>query len=201
MSVGSPRSPTVANIVMDKILNDSLNELKGKNITMKYITKYVDDVFAIVKKDDLEEIQRILNVQHQKIRFTTEIEKENSIAFLDTKIIRKNNGLIFNWFMKETASGRVLNYYSNHPIKQKLNTATNMIWKTFTLSNETFHRENTERLEEILRKNAFPDHVIKRLIRETKAKIKRSNNKTTVQETTDKRFVGVTYIPKLTITL
>lgn len=89
MPMGNPLSPTIADIVLDKILDDSLAELKSKDICIKYITKYVDDVFAIIKTKDVEDILKILNAQHTKIQFTKEKEQNGKIAFLDVEIHRK----------------------------------------------------------------------------------------------------------------
>ncbi|XP_075150376.1 uncharacterized protein LOC142224486 [Haematobia irritans] len=46
LPMGSPASPIVADILMEKLLDDSLKKLVHKP---KVITKYVDDLFAIIK--------------------------------------------------------------------------------------------------------------------------------------------------------
>ncbi|XP_036319851.1 uncharacterized protein LOC118734236 [Rhagoletis pomonella] len=45
MPMGNPLSPTIADIVLDKIIDDSIIELRSTDIYIKYITKYVDDIF------------------------------------------------------------------------------------------------------------------------------------------------------------
>ncbi|XP_067614376.1 methionine--tRNA ligase, mitochondrial-like [Eurosta solidaginis] len=100
MPMDNPLSPTIADIVLDKILDNSIAELKSKDIYVKYIAKYVDDVFAIVKTKDVEDILIIFNAQHTKIQFTKEIEQNNRIAFLDVEIHRRNKNLILNWLIE-----------------------------------------------------------------------------------------------------
>ncbi|XP_036319798.1 uncharacterized protein LOC118734183 [Rhagoletis pomonella] len=86
MPMGNPLSPTIADIVLDKIIDDSIIEIRNKDICIKYITKYLDDIFAIVKTKDVEEILKIFNRQHTKVQFTLEKEIDNKIAFLDIEI-------------------------------------------------------------------------------------------------------------------
>ncbi|XP_075157976.1 uncharacterized protein LOC142231244 [Haematobia irritans] len=75
MPMGNPLSPTIANIVLDNLLDEVILELNSKNIKIKLITKYVDDLLAIINKDDEQEIMKLLNSYHTKIQFTIEKEK------------------------------------------------------------------------------------------------------------------------------
>ena len=102
---GNPLSPTIADIILDKLLDETIIDLKKQHINIKFIVKYVDDIFAIVKKKDLTAILTTFNKYHNKLQFTMELEKENTIAFLDMKIIKHNNTIITNWYSKPTSSG------------------------------------------------------------------------------------------------
>lgn len=86
---------------------------------IKYINKYVDDIFAIVKKNDVEEILKVFNTQRSKIQFTTEVEDVNKLAFLDVEIHRSNKIIKTNWYAKSVASSRMINYHFNHALTQK----------------------------------------------------------------------------------
>lgn len=46
------------------------------------------------------------------------------IPFLDTLVVRDNNGLHTNWYKKPVASGRLLNYFSCHSYDVKRSIAT-----------------------------------------------------------------------------
>ena len=51
--------------------------------------RYVDDTFLLFRpKDHIENFQGYLNCQHLSIKFTSEIEENKSISFLDIKISR-----------------------------------------------------------------------------------------------------------------
>ena len=116
--MGNPLSPTIANIILDKLLNECLQDLKQNNIEIKFIIKYVDDIFAVVRKTDTDQILKTFNMYHNKLQFTIELENEKSIPFLDTKIIRNENTIIKDWYTKPTSSGRIINYHSTQPKNQ-----------------------------------------------------------------------------------
>ncbi|XP_067614011.1 uncharacterized protein [Eurosta solidaginis] len=164
MPMGNPLTPTIADIVLDKLLDDSLAELKSKDIYVKYITKYVDDIFAIFKVKDVEDILTVFNAQHTKIQFTKELEQNNKVAFIDVEIHRKNQNLTFNWYAKPMASGRIIKYHSNHAWKQKINTATSLIRKIHLISDGDFIEENKKKIKNILFKNSYPHTLIEKLI-------------------------------------
>ncbi|XP_037942439.1 uncharacterized protein LOC119675315 [Teleopsis dalmanni] len=130
MPMGNPLSPTIADIVLDKLLDEAIAELKTMGITFKFITKYVDDIFAVIKKFDKEIILTTLNNFHPKIKFTYEEELDHKLPYLDIEIIKRDNNLIFNWYSKDISSGRLINFHSSQPMSQKLGTVKNFIKKT-----------------------------------------------------------------------
>ncbi|XP_030752332.1 uncharacterized protein LOC115879578 [Sitophilus oryzae] len=118
--MGSPISPVLANMVLDYTFDKVLTKLPFK---FPFLYRYVDDIIAAVPKDSIELTVNIFNSFNEKIQFTVECEKENSVPFLDTRLIRQDDGeIILDWYQKPTASGRYLNFFSNHPTSQKYNT-------------------------------------------------------------------------------
>lgn len=200
MPMGNPLSPTIADIILDTLLDETIDVLKKSNIYIKFIAKYVDDILAIVKKSDLEIILKALNQYHQKLQFTVEIENNNSLAFLDTTILKTGNRLLFNWYAKPTSSGRMINFHSTHPIKQKINTANNLINKALDISDTQFHEENIQKIRKILRMNSFPNYLINELINNKTRKITHNRDKSTSapEPCSTKTFHSIGYIPKLT---
>lgn len=87
MPMGHPISPTIADIVMDGLLDNAISELKQLfNIDIKFICKYVDDIFAIIKRNDANIILDTLNKYHNKLQFTIEMEVNSKIPYLDVCI-------------------------------------------------------------------------------------------------------------------
>ena len=56
--------------------------------------RYVDDTFTVLGKDYVDGFLQHLNSQQPTIRFTMEIEKDNTIPFLDRSVSRDSNGLL-----------------------------------------------------------------------------------------------------------
>ncbi|XP_017467204.1 PREDICTED: uncharacterized protein LOC108359743 [Rhagoletis zephyria] len=180
-----------------KIIDDSIIELRNKDICIKYITKYVDDIFAIVKTKDVEEILKIFNQQHTKVQFTLEKEIDNKIAFLDIEIHKSENKLKTNWYTNSVASSRMINFNSNYPWALKKNTAINFITKVYSLSDPEFIEDNRAKIKNIVFKNAYPSGVIETLITTAINKMK-CNNNITINKNNTKTYTGVAYIPNLT---
>ncbi|XP_017489302.1 PREDICTED: uncharacterized protein LOC108377546, partial [Rhagoletis zephyria] len=90
MPMGSPASPVIADIVMEELLIKCENDAESKP---QLLTKYVDDIFAIAKTENIDKMLNTLNNYNKKIKFTLEIEKDGQLPYLDTLIIRKNNKL------------------------------------------------------------------------------------------------------------
>lgn len=198
MPMGNPLSPTIADIVLDTLLDDVVNELQSKNIKIKFLTKYVDDLFAVINKSDVSIIQKTLNAYHQKIQFTVENEKDGTIHYLDMSVTNVNGKIITNWYSKPISSGRMINYHSTQPLRVKLNTATNFIKKVFQLSDDKYTGQNINKIRRILNLNNYPTYIINNLIQSyLKTKNKSEENDKTKKDTI---FYSVPYIPKLTET-
>lgn len=197
LPMGNPLAPTIADIVLDDILTKLNENLNNINIKPKYLTKYVDDILAIIKKDEVNIILEELNKQHERIQFTIEIEDNGSIAFLDSKIFREGENLIMDWYAKSTASGRMMNFKSNQHISQKINTATNFIKKVFTISDDRFKQKNKTIILDTLKQNNFPVYLINNLIEKYEKNINEhvDGNTNTIESNTtqNKKFFSLTY--------
>ncbi|XP_036339738.1 uncharacterized protein LOC118749054 [Rhagoletis pomonella] len=90
MPMGSPASPVIADIVMEELLNKFEKDSDSKP---RLLTKYVDDLFAIVKTENIDKMLNTLN-NFNTLKFTIEIENEGQLPYLDTLIIRKESGLV-----------------------------------------------------------------------------------------------------------
>jgi len=72
-------------------------------------TRYVDDTFTAVHKDEIEDFHKHLNRQNADIQFTKEIEEIGKIPFLDCLVTRDNNKLPTTIYRKPTHTNRLLN--------------------------------------------------------------------------------------------
>ncbi|KYN10015.1 hypothetical protein ALC57_17849, partial [Trachymyrmex cornetzi] len=124
--------------------------------------RYVDDIVLCLPNSKIDSILKKLNSFHPKLQFTLEVVS-NSINFLDTTIILKNNSLMFDWYQKPTFSGRFLNFLSQHPILQKKGIIFNLGGggdKVFYISHPQFHKKNLEFVVRIFLENDYPLNFI-----------------------------------------
>ena len=75
-------------------------------------------------------------------------------------------------FLKPTAYGRFINYFSSHPLQQKKNIVYNLIDRAILLSHKSFYRTNLKRIEELLINNDYPSSFSDEIIKIRMNKIK-----------------------------
>ncbi|XP_013142201.1 PREDICTED: uncharacterized protein LOC106106199 [Papilio polytes] len=106
VAMGSPIAPVVANIFMEHLEDNALRTAPFKP---RYWWRYVDDVFAIVTRQGLSSLLDHLNGIHPKIVFTTEVERDGTLPFLDVLVKREPTGsLVHTVYRKPTHTDRYL---------------------------------------------------------------------------------------------
>ena len=65
-------------------------------------------------------------------------------------LIRTDKQILTNWIQKPTASGRILNFNSNHHIQLKKNIIFNLIDRSILLSDKKFHKNNIKLITNLL---------------------------------------------------
>ena len=89
--MGSPLGPKLANVFMCYFENIWLVNCPAHFKPLVY-RRFVDDTFLFFRtKDHVEKFQNYLNKQHKNIKFTSEIEANGSLSFVDINIIRENS--------------------------------------------------------------------------------------------------------------
>ena len=92
--------------------------------------RYVDDVYAIVKTENVDAFHKHFNTINSSLQFTLEMETSGSIAFLDVLLTRELDGsLSTSIFRKPTHAGRYLPFNSHHPFSQKVSIARTLYFK------------------------------------------------------------------------
>ena len=85
VSMGSPLSPTLANIIMTEFENLVSRPLITSG-HIKFYKRYVDDTLILAKPSDMENILTTFNSFHPNIQFTIDQLSDNNIHFLDIQI-------------------------------------------------------------------------------------------------------------------
>lgn len=166
LPMGSCISPTLARLVMDKVVRNLLKKIPQ----ISFIKVFVDDTITAIDVEYIDEALRILNqFLPGQICFTKEIEESGSINFLNLTLkreevfispLQREMVIITNWYKKSFASGRLLNYYSSHKRTTVLATAVHFIKTVLTLSDPRFYNNNRSIVERTLKDNSFPDTLI-----------------------------------------
>ena len=160
VAMGSPLGPTLANIFLNFHENIWLLEcpLDFKPI---FYRRYVDDTFLIFKsKAHIPLFLQYLNIKHQNIQFTSELETDNSISFLDMKLHKTDLKLLAEIYRKPTFSGLGVNFLNNCSLKFKINAVKTLLFRAYHLSSnwDMFHRE-VQFLANFFKQNSFPFQV------------------------------------------
>ena len=87
--MGSPVSAVIASLYMERFEEQAITiSFYGPRIW----ERYVDDIFTILDRENLDGFLQHLNNQQPSIRLTMETEKDKKLAFLDTAVLREPDG-------------------------------------------------------------------------------------------------------------
>ena len=76
---------------------------------VKLWKRFVDDTYCLARSEYIDNILLALNSFHKNIRFTFDIEKDNTIPFLDILIIRKPGKIETTVYRKKTCTNLYMN--------------------------------------------------------------------------------------------
>ncbi|XP_062716065.1 uncharacterized protein LOC134291828 [Aedes albopictus] len=160
-AMGSPLSPILADYVMEDLLDTVTQQL---SFSIRVLKKYVDDLFLVLPKTEVQSTLAAFNNYDQHLQFTVEDEKDGALPFLDTLVMHHNDGSVSTqWYSKPISSGRLLNYHSFHPTNMKLNVAKNLINRATQLTTKSSMEQVKHKIFQILRQNNYPSALINRL--------------------------------------
>ncbi len=125
VAMGSPLGPLFANIVMSFHEKSWLHNCPSTFKPLLY-RRYVDDCFLLFKSSD--HVPRFLNYvnrQHPNISFTSELERDGKLPFLDVEVTRSNGKFSTSIYRKPTFTGFFTNFHSLQTIFNFLLTSPN----------------------------------------------------------------------------
>ena len=152
IAMGSPLGPTFANIFfcVHKVfsLKKCLYEFRPV-----ICESYVDGTSLLFQNiNQIEKLKYYLNIQHGNIKFTSEIEMNNSSSFLDMKSVRDNNKFTTSVYRKPTFSGVFTNFGSFIPNSYKYALIFTLLHRAFKLcANFQLFYQEIENLKNIFR--------------------------------------------------
>ncbi|XP_071054425.1 uncharacterized protein [Onthophagus taurus] len=169
LPMGSSLSVNLSGIVLNDLITTQLKTTKIKPIL---IAKYIDDLLLILPKNEYPKLLDTFNSYNDRLKFTVEMPDNDKLPFLDIVLVmnRNNSSIATKWYKKEIASNRLLNFHSNHPKSQIINTMNNYIKRAISVTDNAFLKEIRKQLYNILLENFYP----KRLVNDAWYRIKNS---------------------------
>ena len=164
--MGSIISPIIGDIVINDLIYSVLEQIKFE---IPFIYNFVDDLILCIPCDKIDSTIILFNSYNEHLKFTVEIESQNFINYLDTKLINEDNKIIIDWHQKIIFSGRYILFNSNHSYKQKINIILGLKNRVIKISENKFHKKNLDILYNIFKTNGYPESLLKRLLYSTKA--------------------------------
>jgi len=192
-AMGSPVSPIVANLYMEWLEQEAI-ATAPLVMKPKLWKRYVDDILEVVNKGKVEDLTTHLNQIDKtgNIKFTYETESDNQIPFLDTLIVKKQNGSIkLLVYRKKTHTDQYLHFTSHHPLQHKLSVIkTLMDRKDKVITDPQDKQQEEEKIKEALKLCGYPDWAFKKSNNKPKSK---ENSKKSPSDKKSRKMVVLPY--------
>ena len=184
ISMRSKLSTILADIYMFSVEDEIVNKYMKKDRLVAY-KRYCDDIVLFTR--DIESIHDIFNEFNsldKNLKFTLELNENNSLNFLDTHIYVDNETGEFEFgiFQKEIKHDKLDNFkFSISPIKQKIGVLCGEIYRANNCSSNSKNLDRALKfIEKKFLKNSYPKKLIAEKIKEIKnrnfQKKERQNN-------------------------
>ena len=164
-AMGSPASPIVANLFMEDLEQRAMPSASAE-LRPTLWKRYVDDTLEVIKRGKVDAWSAHLNNMDPtgSIKFTHEIETDNTIAFLDTLLERKEDGSVkVKAYRKKTHTNQYLAFDSHHPLHQKLGVPRTLLNRCDEIvTEEEDRKEERNTIKNALNICCYPDWTIKR---------------------------------------
>jgi hypothetical protein len=194
--MGSSLSPKLASFFMLHFEN----KIKRQKWFPRIYIRYVDDIFAVVKKDDVEKIRTNLSAQFESINFTVETELNNQLPFLDILVKRENGNLGFSIYRKPTSTQLFIKNDSNHSKQHKMAAFNSMFNRLLSIPMKTddFEKEKAY-IFETGKINGFSKESLEKLLKKHEKKRElRSLTTLEVIEQNPPKYISLPFVPPLT---
>ena len=131
-----------------------------------FYTRYMDDTFTLFDNiDQAHKFLNYLNEQHPSIKFTVELQKDNTLSFLDVLVRKKDNCFETDVYRKPTFTGLGMKFNSAISETYKYNLIHCLLERTFKIfSNQMNFNSSFNKLRKFFHQNAFPVNFIKKII-------------------------------------
>ncbi|XP_072046303.1 uncharacterized protein [Amphiura filiformis] len=155
--MGSPVSPIVVNLCMESFEQQALKSYPGTK--PRVWLRFVDDTFVILNRSELDGFFEHINSVDDNIKFTQELCKDNTLAFLDCLISVQSDGtLTSKVYRKPTHTDHYLQFGSHHPRVHKLGVIRTLQYRADTIISDSEQvPEEKDHIKTALNNCGYPD--------------------------------------------
>jgi hypothetical protein len=174
LAMGAPTSSILSEIFLQYLEHNKIYKILVENKIVAYF-RYVDDILIIYDalRTNIANVLKIFNSLHPNIKFTSELEQDNKINFLDLTLHRLPTKIFASIYRKPTASGYLIPYESYHPLQHKLAGINYLVNRIVEYPIPESEREKEIRVsQQIANNNGYPHIDIAKLVRD---KLKNQN--------------------------
>ena len=165
VAMGSPLGPALANAFLCHHEASWLDECPLSYAPI-FFARYVDDIFVLIRSQDhIILLADYFSSRHPNIKFTYEMEVNNTLPFLDVSVFRENDKFSSSVHRKDTFSGVYTNFRSFMPDTYKRGLISTLLYRAYMISSsyDSLHKE-IENLKRIFGKNGYPSSFIDKCI-------------------------------------
>ena len=169
-AMGNPISALVANIVME----DLEARIFSNNSVIKIWRRFVDDIWAVLPREEVVSFLTLINDLEASIKFTFETETNRTLPFLDVIVHRMEDGKFStSVFRKASQTNRYLDFQSNHPLCHKLSVVRSLTNRAYQFSSTSQQRNSEVNfVRDVLSSNNYPKSVLDRVRTDSRLKEK-----------------------------
>ena len=165
VAMGSPLGPALANAFLCHHEASWLDQCPLAYAPI-FFARYVDDIFVLIRQQDhITHLAAYFSSRHPNIKFTYEVEANNTLPFLDVNVFRESDKFSSTVHRKDTFSGVYTNFRSFMPDTYKGGLISTLLYRAYMISSsfESLHNE-IENLKRIFGKNGYPSKFIDKCI-------------------------------------
>ena len=100
-----------------------------------------------------------LNSLHPSLKFTNEIETNNSLPFLYVLVTKSDNKFITSVYRKPTFTGQYIHWNSFGPKQRKTNLIDTLTHRALKICSKSTLKHELENIRSILVKNGYPEFL------------------------------------------
>lgn len=194
-AMGASISSVAAQMVMEHLESKVLSDI---DFEIPFFYRYVDDCLTAIPKEKIRYIEEKFNAYNKHIQFTSEIENDKKINFLDITLHHTNQTIKTEWYTKKTWSSRYLNFLSNHPANQKRSVIIGLADRSIRLSDPEYRDAAIKKAKNALKENNHPQKLINKIFKDRLQEfLNTKNNQNQIENKNikkDTRYIALPFV-------